>query len=62
MEELCLKSTEGPAKMMAVIVTVFGAAGLTVYEKETETMLLWTTNQAPRTSPFAIEAPGQRNR
>ena len=63
MQEFCLTSAEGLAKMMIIIiVTVFGAAGLTVYEKETETMLLWTTNQAPRTSPFAIEAPGQRNR
>ena len=31
------------AKMMAVIVTVFEAAGLTVSEKKTETMLLLDT-------------------
>ena len=34
------KSAEGLAKMMAVIVTVFEEAGLTVSEKKTETMLL----------------------
>ena len=33
------KSAEGLAKMMTVIVTVFEAAGLTVSEKKTETML-----------------------
>ena len=43
------KSEEGLAKMMAVIVTVFEAAGLTVSEHKTETMLLRTLNQAPRT-------------
>ena len=41
MQELCLKSAEGLAKMMTVIVTVFEAAGLTVSEK-TEAMLLRT--------------------
>ena len=38
-------SAEGLAKMMTVIVTVFEAAGLTVSEK-TETLLLWTPDQA----------------
>ena len=42
------KSAEGLAKVMTVIVTVFEAAGLTVSEK-TETLLLWTPDQAPRT-------------
>ena len=51
---------EGLAKMMTVIVTVFEAAGLTVSEKETETMLLRTPNQAIRTSPLVVEAAGQR--
>ena len=46
---------------MAVIVTVFEAAGLTVSEK-TETMLLRTPDQAPCTSPLVIEAAGQRYR
>ena len=54
------KSAEGLAKMMTVIVTVFEAAGLTVSEKKTETMLLRTPDQPPRTSPLVIEAAGQR--
>ena len=40
-------SAEGLAKMMTVIVTVFGAAGLTVSKQKTETMLR-APNQAPR--------------
>ena len=56
------KSVEGLAKMMTVIVTVFEAEGLTVSEKKTETMLLRTPDQAPRTSPLVIEAAGQRYR
>ena len=56
------KSAEGLAKMMAIIVTVFEAAGLTVSEKKTETMLLRAPDQAPRTSPLVIEAAGQRYR
>ena len=47
-------------KMMTVIVTVFEAAGLTVSEKKTETMLLRTPGQAPCASPLVIEAAGQR--
>ena len=53
------KSAEGLAKMMTVVVTVFEAAGLTVSEKKTETMLLRTPNQAIRTSPLVVEAAGQ---
>ena len=51
-DDACLlsKSAEGLAKMMTVIVTVFEAAGLTISEKKTETMLLRTPNQAPQTS------------
>ena len=45
--------------MMTVIVTVSEAAGLTVFEK-TETMLLRTPDQAPRTLPLVIEIGGQR--
>ena len=59
MQAWCLKSAEGLAKMMTVIVTVFEAAGLTVSEKKTETMLLRTPNQAIRTSPLVVEAAGQ---
>ena len=54
------KSAEGLAKMMPVIVTVFEAAGLTVFEKKTETMLLPTLNQVLPTSPLIVEAAGQR--
>ena len=54
-----IKSAKGLAKMMTVIVTVFEAAGLAVFEKKTETMLLRTPNHAPRTSPLVIEAAGQ---
>ena len=46
--------------MMTVILTVFEAAGLTVSEKKTETMLLRTPNQAIRTSPLVVEVAGQR--
>ena len=56
------KSAEGLAKMMTVIVTDFEAAGPTVSEKRTETMLLRTPDQAPRTSPLVIEAAGQKYR
>ena len=56
------KSAEGLAKMMTVIVTVFEAAGLTVSEKKTETVLLRTTDQASCTPPLVIEAAGQRYR
>ena len=54
------KSVDGLAKMMTVIVSVFEAAGLTVSEKKTETMLLRTPNRAIRTSPLVVEAAGQR--
>ena len=46
--------------MMTAVLTVFKVAGLTVAEKETETMLLRTPNQTLRTSPLAVEAAGQR--
>ena len=60
MQALRLKSAEGLAKMMTVIVAVFEAAGLTVSEKKTETMLLRTPKRAIRTSPLVVEAAGQR--
>ena len=56
------KSAKGLAKVMTVIVTVFEAAGLTVSEKQTEAMILRTSDQAPCTSPLVIEAAGQRYR
>ena len=47
---------------MTVIVTVFEAAGLTVSENNTDTMLLRTPDQAPLTSPLIIEAAVQNYR
>ena len=60
----CSKSAKGLDKMMtAIIATVFEAAGLTVSEKKTDTMLLLRTpNQAPQISPFVIAAAGQKHR
>ena len=60
MPELRLKSAEGLAKIMTVIVTVFEAAGLTVSEKKTENMLLRIPDQSPCTSPLVIETAGQK--
>ena len=54
------ESAEGLAKIMTIILTVFKAAGLTVSEKKTETMLLRTPNQVLPTSPLVVEAAGQR--
>ena len=56
------KSAEGLANMMTYIVAYFEAAGPTVSEQETETMLLRIPNQALRTSAFVIEAAGLRHR
>ena len=56
------KSAEGLAKMITVIVTIFEAAGLTVSEKKTETMLPRALDQEPCTSLLVIEATGQRYR
>ena len=54
------KSAEGLAKMMTVVVTVFEAAGLTMSEKKTETMVLQTPDQTTLAPPLVIEAAGQR--
>ena len=54
------KSAEGLAKMITVLVTVFEAAGLTVSEKKTETMLLQTPDQTTLVPPLVIQAAGQR--
>ena len=56
------RSAEELAKMMTVIVTVFEAAGLTVSERKTETMLLRIPGQTSLAPPLAIEAAGQRYR
>ena len=49
-----------PNPKMAVIATVFKAAGLAVSEKKTETMLLRTSDQIALAPPLVIEAAGQR--
>ena len=54
------KSPEGLTKMMTVIVTVFEAAGLTVSEKKTETMLFRTPHQEPQREPLVVEAADQK--
>ena len=54
------RSAEGFAKMLTVIVAVFEAAGLTVSERKTETMLLRTPGQTSLAPPLVIEAAGQR--
>ena len=59
---MLLLITNHDAKMIPVIVTVFEAVGLTVSEKETETILLRTPNQALQISPLVNEAAEQRYR
>ena len=54
------KSAEGLANIKTVIVTVFEAAGLTVSENKTETMLLRTPDKTTLTPTLAIEAAGHR--
>ena len=56
------KSAEGLSTRMTVIITLFEAAGLTVSEKKTETVLLRTPHQASLAPPLVIEAPGQKYR
>ena len=48
--------------MMAVIVTVFEAAYLTVLERKTEKMLLRTPDQTSLAPPLVVDAAGQRYR
>ena len=55
------KSLEGLAKMMAVIVAVFEAAGLTMSVKKTQTLVaVRTFNQVLPTSPRVVEATNHR--
>ena len=54
------KSAEGLAKMMTVVVTVLEAAGLTVSETKTETMLLRTPAQTTLAPPLVI--PSSRSK
>ena len=54
------RSAEKLAKMMTLIVTVFKAAGLTMSENKTDTMLLKTPDQTTLTPQLVIEAASQR--
>ena len=62
------RSAEGLARMMTIIVEVFGEFGLTVSEKKTETLLMrakdkpTSTPQPPPPPPplLTIEAAGQK--
>ncbi|CAB1111644.1 unnamed protein product [Ectocarpus sp. CCAP 1310/34] len=60
------RSAEGLARMMTIIVDVFGEFGLTVSEKKTETLLMRakdkpnTTSQPTPPPPLTIEAAGQK--
>ncbi|CAB1119488.1 unnamed protein product [Ectocarpus sp. CCAP 1310/34] len=61
------RSPEGLARMMTVIVEVFGKFGLTVSEKTTETLLMrakekQTTTPPPPPPPLIIETAGQRGK
>ncbi|CAB1109571.1 unnamed protein product [Ectocarpus sp. CCAP 1310/34] len=60
------RSAEGLARMMTIIVEVFGEFGLTVSEKKTATLLMrakdkpTTTSQPAPPQPLKIEAAGQK--
>lgn len=51
---IVLKSAEGLDKMMAVLATVFEAASLTLSERNTETMLLRTTDSTSLPTPLYL--------
>ena len=59
------RSHEGLTRMMTIIVEVFGALGLTVSEKKTETLLIRAPEKQPKNEgspppPLVIEAAGQK--
>ena len=54
------KAAADLAKIMTAVMNVFVTAGLTVLERKAETVLQRKPNQAPLTSPLAIEVVGQR--
>ncbi|CAB1119063.1 unnamed protein product [Ectocarpus sp. CCAP 1310/34] len=60
------RSAEGLARMMIIIIEVFGEFGLTVSEKKMETLLMHakdrptTTSQRAPPPPLTIEAAGQK--
>ena len=60
------RSQEGLTRMMAIIVEVFGAFGLTVSEKKRDTLLMRVPEKQPKKGgspplPLVIEAAGQKN-
>ena len=65
---IVFRSPPGLARMMTVIVEVFGAVGLTVSEKKTETLLMWALEKAqqpgetptPPLPALEIAAAGQK--
>ena len=59
------RSQQGLTRMMTIIVEVFGAFGLTVSEKKTETLLMRAPEKQPKKGgspppPLVIEAAGQK--
>ena len=56
------RSADGLARMMTIIVQVFGEFGLTVSEKKTETLLMRVKEKQPTPPPppLIIEAAGQK--
>ena len=59
------RSQEGLTRMVTIIVEVFGAFGLTVSEKKTETLLMRAPEKQPKKGgspppPLVIEAAGQK--
>ena len=59
------RSQEGLKRMMTTIVEVFGAFGLTMSEKKTETLLMRAPEKQPKKGgspppPLFIEAAGQK--
>ena len=59
------RSQEGLTRKMTIIVEVFGAFGLTVSEKKTETLLMRAPEKQPKKGgspppPLVIEAAGQK--
>ena len=66
--EIVFRLPAGLARMMTVIVEVFGAFGLTVSEKKTKTLLMWAPDKAqqpeetltPPLPALEIAAAGQK--
>lgn len=52
-------SPEVLAKMMVVIVTLCKAAGLTMSDKKTENIMLWTQHEKSKRGPLSDKAANQ---